>query len=221
MTTFPGSPRIVHGGLVLVDPATLAVGRVIRLQYNPGQLTRTLETQAAGEGGDRTEALRLVGPPMESIELEAEIDAADQVGRSGANRDLAVDGIHPELAALETVIYPSAAQLASHRQLLRRGALEIAPTEAPLTIFVWSRHRQLPVRITQFSVTEEFFDPKLNPIRARVQLSMKVLRPDDLGLFHQGAQLFDAHHRAKERFRDAARSGVALADLGVDQIGGP
>jgi hypothetical protein len=204
--------------LVLVDSTTLRVERIIRLQYNPGQLTRTLESQTAGDGGDRTEALRLVGPPAETIQLEAEIDAADQVGRIDSRSDLAEAGIHPELAALETVIYPATTQLATHRRLLEQGALEIAPAEAPLTIFVWSKHRQLPVRVTQFSITEEFFDPKLNPIRAKVQLSMKVLRPDDLGLFHQGAHIFDAHHRSKERFRDEARRSVALADLGIEQI---
>lgn len=217
--TFPGSPRVVHGGLVLVDPSTLAVDRIIRLQYNPGQLTRKLEMQSAGDSGDRVEALRLVGPPVETLDLETEIDAADQVGRSDRVQDLPPDGIHPELAALETVIYPSAQQLATHRQLLQQGAYEIAPVEAPLTIFVWGQRRQLAVRITQFSVTEEFFDPKLNPIRAKVHLSMRVLRPDDLGLFHQGAQIFDAHHRSKERFSDAARAGVALVDLGIEGIG--
>jgi hypothetical protein len=208
----------VHAGLVLVDPASLQVQRVIRLQYNPGQLTRTLETQAAGEGGDRFEALRLVGPPTETIQLEAELDAADQLESPDEHPNAVQLGIHPELAALETVIYPAARQLAEHRRLLQEGAIEIAPVEAPLTIFVWSASRQLPVRITQFSVTEEFFDPRLNPLRARVQLSMRVLRPEDLGLSHQGALVFDAHHREKERFRDAAQAGVALADLGVDRI---
>jgi hypothetical protein len=208
----------VRGGLVLLDTASSRVVRVIRLQYNPAQLTRTLETQAAGDGGDRTEALRLVGPPVETIQLEAEIDAADQLERS-SGASLATDaGIHPQLAALETIVYPPAARLAEHRRLLDQGALEIAPVEAPLTVFVWSRRRQQPVRITQFSVTEEFFDPRLNPLRARVALTMKVLRPGDLGLSSLGAQIFDAYHREKERLSDAARGDVALADLGISRI---
>lgn len=42
MTTFPGSPRLIKGGIVLIDPDTSAVERVITLQYNPDTLTRTL-----------------------------------------------------------------------------------------------------------------------------------------------------------------------------------
>ena len=47
--------------------------------------------------------------------------------------------------------------------------------ESPLTLFVWSARRILPVRITEYSVTEEAFDPALNPIRAKVSLGIRVL----------------------------------------------
>jgi hypothetical protein len=43
--------------------------------------------------------------------------------------------------------------------------------QAPLALFVWSQHRILPVRVTDFSITEEAFDPALNPIRAKVSLA--------------------------------------------------
>jgi hypothetical protein len=56
MTTFPGSPRLLKGGVVLIDPETSAVRRIIALQYNPEKLSRTLQVQGVGEGGDRTEA---------------------------------------------------------------------------------------------------------------------------------------------------------------------
>jgi hypothetical protein len=45
MTTFPNSPRLLKGGIVLIDPDTSAVVRVIALQYNPDTLTRTLHGQ--------------------------------------------------------------------------------------------------------------------------------------------------------------------------------
>ena len=61
MSTFPGSPRLIKGGIVMIDPDTSAVQRVITLQYNPGTLTRTLQVQGVGEDGDRSEALRLTG----------------------------------------------------------------------------------------------------------------------------------------------------------------
>src|SRR5206468_8409862 len=80
VTGFPGSPKLVRGGLVLLDPDTGALLRTIALQYNPDLLTRTLQVQGAGaQQGDRLEALRLKGPPAETIKLEAELDAADQL----------------------------------------------------------------------------------------------------------------------------------------------
>jgi hypothetical protein len=79
------------------------------------------------------------------------------------------------------------------------GTIEIIPAEAPLTLFVWSAQRVLPVRITELSVTEEAFDPALNPIRAKVTLGMRVLTVDDLGFTHRGGSLFMAYVRAKER----------------------
>ena len=68
------------------------------------------------------------------------------------------------------------------------GTLEIVPAEAPLTLFVWSKNRMLPVRITEFSITEEAFDPALNPIRAKVSLGLRVLSVNDLGFDAQRQQ---------------------------------
>jgi hypothetical protein len=84
MSSFPGSPRLLKGGIVLVDPDTAAVQRIISLQYNPDTLTRSLQIQGVSAdgaaGGDRSEILRLKGPPVETIKLEAvEIDATDQL----------------------------------------------------------------------------------------------------------------------------------------------
>jgi hypothetical protein len=56
MTTFPGSPRLLKGGIILIDPETSAVRHIIALQYNPETLSRTLQVQGVGEGGDRAEA---------------------------------------------------------------------------------------------------------------------------------------------------------------------
>src|SRR5690349_3277463 len=110
MTTFPGSPRILKGGLVLIDPTTSAVQRIIVLQYNPDTLSRTLQVQSAGQSsGDHLEALRLTGPPIETIKLDAEIDATDQLEfpDQGQNQVATQLGIFPQLAMLETIIYPT------------------------------------------------------------------------------------------------------------------
>ncbi|MEM1278701.1 MAG: hypothetical protein AAGG53_01495, partial [Cyanobacteria bacterium P01_H01_bin.152] len=115
MTTFPGSPRLIRGGIVLINSGTSEVLRIIALQYNPDNLSRTLQVQGVeGEGGDRSEALRLTGPPIETLSLEAEIDATDQLEFPDRNAATAELGIHPQLAALETLIYPSSNQLLEH-----------------------------------------------------------------------------------------------------------
>ena len=75
MSSFPGSPHIIKGGIVLIDPESSAVKSIITLQYNPDTLTRTLQVKGVGGegGGNRSEALRLTGPPVETLKLEAEI----------------------------------------------------------------------------------------------------------------------------------------------------
>jgi hypothetical protein len=212
VSSFPGSPRLLKGGIVLVDPQSGAIQRVVALQYNPDSLSRTLQPKTTTEGTDRSEATRLKGPAIETIKLEAELDAADQL--EVADRQAVEVGLHPQLAALETMIHPTTAQLLSSNRLGASGALEIAPMLAPLTLFVWSKQRILPVRITELSVTEEAFDVNLNPLRARVSLGMRVLSVDDLGFDHKGGNLFMAYLVGKERL--AARSvGGALGALGL------
>jgi len=217
MTTFPRSPRLLKGGIVLIDPATGSVLRVIALQYNPETLQRTLTSRTAGEESDRSQALRLIGPPQEEYTLEAEIDATDQLERPEQHREVVEHGIAPQLAALETIIYPPSSRLISNNALAAAGVLEIAPTEAPLTLFVWSSNRVVPVRLTSYSVTEEAFDPRLNPLRARVSLGLRVLSVDDLGFDHRGGNIYLAYHQQIERLAGESR-GAALGDLGLTGI---
>lgn len=217
MTTFPRAPRLLKGGIVLIDADTGTVGRIIALQYNPETLTRTLQVQSVGEGADRSQALRLTGPPIETYKLEAEIDAADQLEFPGEHQTVVQYGIAPQLAALETIVYPENSRLQSNNALADAGMLEIAPTEAPLTLFVWSKSRVLPVRLTEFSITEEAFDPSLNPIRAKVSLGMRVLSVNDLGFDHRGGNVFMTYHQQLERLASLSRGG-ALGDLGLTGI---
>jgi Contractile injection system tube protein len=217
MTTFPNSPRLLKGGIVLIDPQSSAVLRVIALQYNPETLTRTLQVQAVGETGDRSEALRLKAPPTETIKLDAMIDATDQLEFPDQNQNTAQLGIFPQLAALETIVYPTSAQLQANNDLAKVGTLEILPMETPLSLFVWSKSRTLPVRITEFSVTEEAFDPALNPIRAKVTLGMRVLTVNDLGFEHKGGNLFMTYLRGKEQLANLSL-GTPLSSLGIAGI---
>jgi Contractile injection system tube protein len=217
VTTFPNSPRLVKGGIVVLNPETSTVERVITLQYNPDTLSRSLQIKAISEGGDRSEAMRVTGPPVETIKLEAELDATDQLEFPEQNRTAVKVGIHPQLAALETLVYPTSNQLQANNELAQNGTLEIIPMETPLTLFVWSKNRVLPVRLTELSVTEEAFDPSLNPIRAKVSLGMRVLSVNDLEFSHKGSSIFMAYLQQKERL-SALYQGGALSGLGITKI---
>lgn len=221
MTTFPGSPRLLKGGIVLIDPATAVVQRIIALQYNPDTLSRTLQAQPVATdgsaGGDRSQALRLKGPPVETLKVDAEIDATDQLEFPEQNKVTAQLGLHPQLAALETIVYPPSGRLTANNELAKAGTLEIAPAEAPLTLFVWSKERILPVVLTEFSITEEAFDPNLNPIRAKVSLGMRVLNVNDLGFDHKGGNLFMVYFQRKEQLAALAQGGP-LGALGITGI---
>ena len=213
----PLSPKLLKGGLVQVHPDTGTVLRTIAFQYNPDTLTRTLQVQATGESGIRSEALRLRGAAVETIKLEVEIDATERLDDPEANRDTVKLGIQPELAALESLVHPPADDLQANDALAGTGALEVLPLEAPLTLFVWSKQRIIPVRVTDLSVTEEAFDVALNPIRAKVSLGLRVLSVDDLGFRHRGGTLFMAYLRNKESL--ARRAGeVPLSELGVETL---
>jgi hypothetical protein len=216
MSTFPGSPRLLKGGIVLIDAGTGKILRVIVLQYSPDTVSRSFQVQAIGESGDRSDALRLKGAPVETIKLEAEIDATDQLEFPDQNRAATQFGIFPQLAALETLIYPTSAQLNNSNRLAKMGTLEIVPMETPLALFVWSKTRILPVRVTELSVTEEAFDPNLNPIRAKVSLGLRVLSVNDLGFDHKGGGLFMNYLQQKENF--VGMNGGILSALGITGI---
>jgi hypothetical protein len=197
MTSFPGSPKLLKGAIVGVDIFN-PLASVVVFQYNPDTLTRRLEARSTGgtDGGDRSEAFRLSGPPKETITLNVEIDATDQLEQ--ANSVAGTQGVFPTLSALEMLLYPKSAKVVADVIQARLGIIEILPPEAPLALFVWGLQRVLPVRLTSLSVTEEAYDPALNPIRAKVDLSLYVLSYADLRLEHPGYTLYMAHQIAKE-----------------------
>jgi hypothetical protein len=214
MTGFPNSPRLVKGGIVTMDPDTSAVQSIIALQYNPDSLTRTLAIQSlpGGQDGVRVDALRLRGPAIETIRLEAELDATDQL--EVLNATAMQYGLQPQLAQLEMLVNPTVETLMADDAMANAGTLEIIPLEQPLTLFVWSKSRVVPVRLTDFSITEEAFDPNLNPIRAKVSLGMRVLNVDDLGFSHPGGQMFMTYLTNKEQLASKV-ANVAITVLGL------
>jgi len=218
-TGFLNSPRLVRGGIVTMAADASTVQTVIALQYNPETLTRSFQIQstAGGQDGVRVDVFRLRGPAIETIKLEAELDATDQIEFPNQNSTAIQYGLHPQLAQLEMLINPTSETLMNDDSLANAGTLEIIPLEQALTLFVWSKSRVAPVRLTDFSVTEEAFDVNLNPIRAKVSLGMRVLNVDDLGFSSAGGNIFMTYLKNKETLASQA-TNAAISVLGLAGI---
>jgi len=195
MSAFPESPRLLKGAFVGIDPL-VPVPNVVVFQYNPDTMTRRLEPRAVSAEGDRGEAYRLTGAPKETITLTVELDATDQLEQ--ANPLTTAVGIYPTLAALEILLYPKSATVIANDVLAAVGTIEIVPLQGAMTLFVWGPQRILPVRLTSLSIAKEAHDPLLNPIRAKVELSLTVLSYQDLSIIDPAYTLFLAHHVVKE-----------------------
>ncbi len=180
--------------------------QAISFQYNPHTLKRQL-TIAQHEGAHGSAAAPAA--PDEKISLEVEIDAVDQIG--AGDKQAAALGIHPQLAALEMLLYPPSSHVLESQALLAAGVMEILGPPSPLVLFVWGPKRVLPVEITEFSVTEEAYDADLNPVRARVSLGLHVLNYSDLHHSQQGYHIYLGHQVVKE-----AMAVVGRADEFVD-----
>ena len=213
MTTFPGSPKLLKGALVTIDPDKPQARQVIEFQYNPETMTRRLEPRAmGGEGGDKVEVYRLTGTPKETITLSIEIDATDKLEQG--DPQVVAAGIHHVLAALEVLVYPTVETVTQNLSLAQQGNIEIIPPEAPLTLLIWGPERVLPVRLSSLSITEEAYDPNLNPIQAKAELSLQVLAYSDFHHDHDGYNRFKTHHQNKERLARQYQTG-STQNLGV------
>jgi hypothetical protein len=195
MATHPMGPRLLKGAVVGFDLFN-PIASVIVFQYNPETVTRTLKARGATGEGSLAEPTRINGAPEETIKVDVEIDATDQLeeGETGA-RNL---GVYPQLSALEILLYPKSAAVVRNSFLLASGTIEVLAPASTFTLFVWGKKRILPVQLTDFSITEEAHDASLNPIRAKLSLGLRVLTYNDLPLSHPGYALFLAHQIAKE-----------------------
>ena len=203
MTTYPHTSKLTKGAIIGLD-YTNPLASVVIFQYNPKKLKRQMQSSAPGKSEGKGEPTKLMGPPSETIDITIEIDAADQLehGKSIA----ANMGIHPQLAALEMLLYPKRAHVLVNAALSLFGSIEIVPPEAPLALFIWGAKRILPVNVKSFSIREETHDSRLNPIQAEVDINMQVLTYNDFGTTHPGFYLALTNHVVKE-----AMAVVALA----------
>jgi hypothetical protein len=214
VSAFPNSPRLLKAAIVGIDLFN-PLASIIVLQYNPESLTRTIQPQTIGnEEGARTDVLRLTGAPIETIRLDAELDATDQLEQSDPIATTL--GIYPQLSALEMLVYPKSIKVIIDTALMAVGTTEIVPPMAPFTVLIWGIKRVVPVRVADFSITEEAHDVNLNPIRAKVSLGFRVLSYNDFSVTHPGYYLFLAHQVVKETMALINTANEAAAvEIGV------
>lgn len=208
MTNFPGAPKLNKGALITLDPFS-ALSAVTVFQYNPNTLNRSLQANLAEADTGSGQLPRYTGAPTETITLEAIFDATDMMEKGGGS-----DGIYPQLAALEVLLYPKSVSVIANQVMLQMGFMEVLPPTVPLTLFVWGIKRVVPVRLTDYSVTEEQHDPQLNPLKAKVSLSLQVLSYNDLAPTNPGWAIFLSHQIVKEVMSTVARVNDTANVLG-------
>ena len=187
-------------GALITIPALPPIPSKIRFQYNPESVKRTTKPNYYGAGNYGS--ARFSGAPSQDISLEVLLDATAGQLKAG----LPATGVRPELAALETLVYPSLLQVGINAVLLAFGTIEAVPMDTPLTLFLFGSGRVLPVRLTGVDVTEELWDSKLNPIRAKVSLSMDVVTYSDVGLISPSGIAFLIHQAGLEAEASSAKS---------------
>lgn len=200
------SPRTLHGALVAMESGKSP--RVVSFQYNPATMKRTLHPKMmGGEEQDRSEEVRFIGAPVQTISIDIHLDSTDELEHGDT---LAMEeGIYPKLALLELLVYPASQEILKKQRLLKSGVIEIIPMEAPTLLFIWGKNRVLPVRINDYQISEDTYDTSLNPIRATVSLSMRVLNYSDLNSENKEYDQFMAYQKTMETLAQRASDGPA------------
>jgi hypothetical protein len=112
------SPRILKGGLVLLDFTSSRILRIIVMQYNPETIrapSRRRPSRTTTRIGRRRS---IKSPAVETLKLEAAIDATDQLEFPDLNPVTVAVGIAPQLAAIETLIQPPTDRLVLNNTLV-------------------------------------------------------------------------------------------------------
>jgi hypothetical protein len=187
MSTLPSVPYLKKGALIQGT-------QIVPFQYVPETLSRSLSANAFEEGGP-TGLHRVKGPPQETITLDILLDATDQLERGKGL--LSGLGIYPSLAALELMLYPNAAVVLTNAALSAIGLIPLMVSKQLFTLLVWGPMRIVPVQIDAMTINEEQFDSALTPLRAHVNVTLRVLTYADMGLLSLGGMLSYAGHVEK------------------------
>jgi hypothetical protein len=212
------TPRTLRGAIVAVSAAR-PLSRVVLFQYNPDEVSRTIQPRQDAAAGAQTQgsaaAKSVAGAPSETVSLTAEIDASDQLA---ANDPVAGTlGILPQLSVLEMLLHPDSTVVFARAAMMAAGTVEIVPVAKPLAVLVWGPTRIVPIKLTNLQITEQSYSPTLQPERASAQIAASVLTYDDLPIGDVGYGLSVAHLVAKE-IQAATGTGAGVATAIADLV---
>ncbi len=222
---FPGRPKVQKGALVVYQSQTPGsqASKIIVFQFNPDQMRRALAHRAppapagqANTGTAKEDALRVAGPPVETITISVDLNAADQLESPDDNPIVAENGLHPALATLEMLMYPPTQSAQQMQEQASQGKSQVQLLALPLVLFVWGKSRVVPVKLTSFSVTEDAFDSRLNPISVKVDLSMQVLTYMEFPSSSVGLDTFMSYQQQKETL--AGKNDPGAAEAGIREL---
>jgi hypothetical protein len=191
------SGAFIKGSLVAID-GTSGAQTEIPFQYNPASIRRTIQPRmVGGEPAGHSEVIRFTAAPNETFSIQIEIEGLASADEA-PNQQLATQGVFPNLYALEILMYPDLASIQSATQALASGALEIAPAVVPMVLLVLGPQRVVPVVITGYEVVEQFFSPTLTPLRATVDLTLRVLTYNDVVSSSPAYSRFITYQQSKQ-----------------------
>lgn len=214
----------LRGALVEFMPTGLIpIPNVIVFQYNPESMSHAWtqpEPAPAGPNQTTTNPSAVNGNPGESFTFTLSLDAADSIADGAASAALAkVSGVYTRLAALEMLLYPSSATTGGLLGTVTAAisgapgggvAREVPANTVNTVLFVWGPGRIVPVRVTALTITEKLYDELLNPTKAEVQMTLRVLTDDELK--HDTDTLADLA-RAADSYSQGLRQALAVANL--------
>ncbi len=195
---------LAKGSFHIIPPSSsapqskLSMNTII-FQYNPDRVKRDIKPNiVGGHSGGHSGDVRYGTAPEESYSMQVEIDALDNLPSKAQAKAAVTDGIYPILSALELLMYPKLAAVKSNQTKMDSGTLQVAPYVAPQILLNWGQKRIVPVVFESYSVEEQMFDRALNPLRAAIQLTVRVLTYNDVRSDNSNYQSFVSYQRFKE-----------------------
>jgi hypothetical protein len=169
------------------------IPNIVIFQFNPEQISRTINIARSNAGAENPENARLTeanttsAPPTESFSITAHFSAMNDLGEGGAVSVIPrIFGVGPQLAALEKMANTSTGLLSQAigaavdavGDALGAGdsdATRKTPRESsPKILFIWGPSRVVPVEIKSMTITEQQYDPLLNPVQAQVEVGLEI-----------------------------------------------